>query len=74
MSTLFPVLLGAKWRTERPYLEGGPLYEKHVLSQIHFHWGPNFMKGSEHSVDKRLHPGEMQVIFIDFSCKEPEPI
>ncbi|KPJ06002.1 Putative carbonic anhydrase 3 [Papilio machaon] len=59
-NTGYTVLLGAKWRTERPYLEGGPLLEKHVLSQIHFHWGPNFMKGSEHSVDKRLHPGEMQ--------------
>ncbi|XP_013144971.1 PREDICTED: carbonic anhydrase 3-like [Papilio polytes] len=63
-NTGYTVLLGAKWRTERPYLEGGPLYEKHVLSQIHFHWGPNFMKGSEHSVDKRLHPGEMQATFF----------
>ncbi|XP_068631418.1 carbonic anhydrase 2-like [Battus philenor] len=63
-NTGYTVLLGSKWKTERPYLEGGPFYEKHVLSQIHFHWGPDMMKGSEHSVDRRTHPAEMQVIFF----------
>ncbi|CAG4916978.1 unnamed protein product [Colias eurytheme] len=63
-NTGYTVLLGAKWRTERPYLEGGPFLEKHVLSQIHFHWGAHMMEGSEHTVDNRRYPGEMQVTFF----------
>ncbi|XP_026322272.1 carbonic anhydrase 2-like isoform X2 [Hyposmocoma kahamanoa] len=57
-------LIGAKWRTERPYIEGGPFLEKHVFSQIHFHWGANLMEGSDHIVDNRKHPGEMHVTFF----------
>ncbi|XP_023944704.2 carbonic anhydrase 2-like [Bicyclus anynana] len=63
-NTGYTVLFGAKWRTERPYLEGGPLLEKHVFSQAHFHWGGNMMEGSEHTVDQRIYPGEMQAIFF----------
>ncbi|OWR55392.1 carbonic anhydrase 2-like isoform X1 [Danaus plexippus] len=58
------VLLGAKWRTERPYLKGGPLLEKHIFSQVHFHWGADMMEGSEHTIDKRQYPAEMQVTFF----------
>ncbi|XP_041970837.1 putative carbonic anhydrase 3 isoform X2 [Aricia agestis] len=50
--------------TQRPYLEGGPLLEKHILSQIHFHWGENMMEGTDHTVDKIRHPVEMQVTFF----------
>lgn len=64
------VLLGAKWRTERPYLEGGPFLEKHIFSQIHFHWGKNMMEGSDHSVDNRKYPGEMQVTLNLFCYKK----
>ncbi|XP_072939617.1 carbonic anhydrase 1-like [Epargyreus clarus] len=63
-NTGYTLLIGAKWRTERPYLEGGPFLEKHVFSQIHFHWGADMMEGSEHTVDKRRYPGEMQVTFF----------
>ncbi|CAB3239454.1 unnamed protein product [Arctia plantaginis] len=63
-NTGFTVVIGAKWRTERPYLEGGPFLEKHILSQIHFHWGADMMEGSDHTVDKRRHPAEMQVTFF----------
>ncbi|XP_030033469.1 carbonic anhydrase 1-like isoform X2 [Manduca sexta] len=50
--------------TKRPYLEGGPFAEKHILSQIHFHWGADMTEGSDHTVDKRRYPGEMQVTFF----------
>ncbi|XP_045446704.1 carbonic anhydrase 2-like [Melitaea cinxia] len=63
-NTGYTVLLGAKWRAERPYLLGGPFSEKHVFSQVHFHWGSNMMEGSEHTVDKRIYPAEMQVTFF----------
>ncbi|RVE51990.1 hypothetical protein evm_003268 [Chilo suppressalis] len=65
-NTGYTVVIGAKWKTERPYLEGGIFLEKHVLSQIHFHWGEDMTEGSEHTVDKRRHPGEMQVGFSNF--------
>ncbi|XP_021194409.3 carbonic anhydrase 1 [Helicoverpa armigera] len=63
-NTGYTLLLSAKWTTERPYLEGGPFLEKHVLSQIHFHWGANMMEGSDHAVDDRRYPGEMHVSFF----------
>ncbi|XP_030033472.1 carbonic anhydrase 1-like isoform X3 [Manduca sexta] len=38
--------------------------KKHILSQIHFHWGADMTEGSDHTVDKRRYPGEMQVTFF----------
>ncbi|KAM3967331.1 carbonic anhydrase 1 [Aphomia sociella] len=71
-NTGYTVLLGAKWKAERPYLEGGPFLEKHILSQVHFHWGSNMMEGSEHTVDQRRYPGEMQVTYFksDYMTQE----
>ncbi|XP_047984367.1 carbonic anhydrase 1-like [Leguminivora glycinivorella] len=63
-NTGFTILLGAKWLTERPYLEGGCFRDKHVISQVHFHWGANMMEGSDHTVDKRRYPAEMQVTYF----------
>ncbi|XP_061710906.1 carbonic anhydrase 1-like [Cydia pomonella] len=63
-NTGYTILLGAKWMTERPYLEGGCFRDKHVISQVHFHWGADMMGGSEHTVDKRRYPGEMQVTYF----------
>lgn len=45
------VILSAKWPQACPYLSGGPYEGNYVFAQIHFHWGENEMKGSEHSVD-----------------------
>ncbi|KAI5646577.1 eukaryotic-type carbonic anhydrase domain-containing protein [Phthorimaea operculella] len=63
-NTGYTVHVGAKWKTERPYLLGGPLLEKHVIGQMHFHWGPNMMVGSAHTVDSCPHPAELQVTFF----------
>lgn len=46
----FTVILSGKWKSQRPYLTGGPLEGNYVFSQVHFHWGPNDSKGSEHTV------------------------
>lgn len=56
------MLLSAIYQQEMPYLEGGPLLAKYEFSQIHFHWGPNPMEGSEHTVDGSHLPLEMHVI------------
>ncbi|XP_026737149.1 carbonic anhydrase 1-like isoform X2 [Trichoplusia ni] len=63
-NTGYTIVISSKWKTERPYLEGGPFLEKHVLSQIHFHWGADMMEGSDHTVDQRRYPAEMQVTFF----------
>ncbi|KAJ2952005.1 hypothetical protein O0L34_g4267 [Tuta absoluta] len=63
-NTGYSAHVAAKWKTERPYLLGGPLLEKHVLGQMHFHWGPSMMCGSAHTVDNCPHPAELQVTFF----------
>lgn len=45
------VILSAKWPQGRPYLSGGPYEGNYTFAQVHFHWGENEMKGSEHTVD-----------------------
>ncbi|XP_048268707.1 putative carbonic anhydrase 3 [Bombus terrestris] len=50
-NTGLTVILSAKWPQACPYLSGGPYEGNYVFAQIHFHWGENEMKGSEHSVD-----------------------
>lgn len=45
------VILSVKWSCERPYIYGGPLKDKYVFSQIHFHWGKTALEGSEHTID-----------------------
>ncbi|XP_043283367.1 putative carbonic anhydrase 5 [Venturia canescens] len=45
------VVLSAKWHGDGPFITGGPFLSKQIFSQLHLHWGPNDMDGSEHSVD-----------------------
>ena len=45
------VILCAKWQQGGPYLSRGPFEGNYTFAQVHFHWGENEMKGSEHTVD-----------------------
>lgn len=47
-----------------PKLSGGPLSGKYVLSQIHFHWGTDNLKGSEHTVLGTRAPMEIHCVHI----------
>ncbi|KAG8508174.1 Carbonic anhydrase 5A, mitochondrial [Galemys pyrenaicus] len=40
-------------------ISGGPLQSLHRLRQLHFHWGAEDARGSEHTVDGRLYPAEV---------------
>ncbi|XP_024945364.1 carbonic anhydrase 1-like isoform X2 [Cephus cinctus] len=40
----------------------GPFLGNYVFSQIHFHWGPTNMKGSEHTVDNGSLPMELHAV------------
>ncbi|XP_043601305.1 carbonic anhydrase 7-like [Bombus pyrosoma] len=63
-NTGLTVILSAKWPDGRPYLSGGPYEGNYVFAQVHFHWGENEMKGSEHSVDGASMAMELHVVYF----------
>ncbi|KAK0167919.1 hypothetical protein PV327_001772 [Microctonus hyperodae] len=56
------VIINGEWNMERPYLTSGPLLNDYSFSQIHFHWGPNDMIGSEHFLDGGSQPMELHAV------------
>lgn len=38
-------------RKEQPYLIGGPLKEKYIFEQLHFHWADTDESGCEHTLE-----------------------
>ncbi|XP_052867698.1 carbonic anhydrase 7-like [Anopheles cruzii] len=49
----------------RPTLRGGPLRNKYIFEQLHFHWGPENTLGSEHSLDGQKFPLEVHLVFYN---------
>jgi carbonic anhydrase len=45
-------------------LSGGPLSGSYQLHQLHFHWGEDNSKGSEHTVDGKRFPLEMHLVHV----------
>ena len=43
-------------------MSGGPLDHAYQLEQLHFHWGAEDSRGSEHTVDGRRFPMEMHLV------------
>ena len=54
-------------------LRGGPLSEKYQILQLHFHWGKDDTKGSEHTYDNKAFPLEMHVVHVKSSLKDDLP-
>uniref|UniRef100_A0A182M0G1 Alpha-carbonic anhydrase domain-containing protein n=1 Tax=Anopheles culicifacies TaxID=139723 RepID=A0A182M0G1_9DIPT len=56
------------WTTasERPALVGGPLPfgAPYVFEQLHFHWGADNGRGSEHTFDGTAYPAEVHFVFF----------
>lgn len=48
--------------TSTAKLSGGPLSDDYKVLQLHFHWGSDPMKGSEHKYDGMAFPMEMHVV------------
>lgn len=61
-NTGLSLIMSAKWKQERPYIQGGPFIGKYVFSNWHLHWGKNPMEGSEHTIDGVQYPAEMHVV------------
>ena len=43
-------------------ISGGPLDGEYQFAQLHFHWGSDNGKGSEHTVDGSSFPLEMHMV------------
>ena len=43
-------------------VSGGPLDHAYQLQQLHFHWGAENTRGSEHTLDGRRFPMEMHLV------------
>ncbi|XP_063989809.1 carbonic anhydrase 1-like [Diachasmimorpha longicaudata] len=55
------VVVCGNWQ-KTPHLSSGPLRSDYTFSQIHFHWGPTEMMGSEHLVDGASQPMELHAV------------
>lgn len=65
-NTGLTVILSARWKRDRPFIQGGPFIDsKYVFSSWHLHWGQNSTEGSEHTIDGVRYPMEMHVV----TCK-----
>jgi carbonic anhydrase len=53
-------------------LSGGPLAEDYQILQLHFHWGADDTKGSEHTVAGRSFPMELHVVHKKISATMDE--
>jgi len=40
-------------------LEGGPFHHKYQVEQFHFHWGKASNRGSEHLINGKVYPAEV---------------
>ncbi|KAK7868486.1 hypothetical protein R5R35_001897 [Gryllus longicercus] len=61
------VVLSAKWKENKPFIISGPLPDKYIFSQMHFHWGSNDNEGSEHTIEGFCFPMEMHVVHFKAS-------
>ncbi|KAF4528484.1 hypothetical protein B566_EDAN013031, partial [Ephemera danica] len=55
--------MSGDWGTfPRPELSGGPLQGGYTFLQMHFHWGADNTRGSEHTIDGKSFPLELHVV------------
>lgn len=43
----------SKSADELPYITGGGLTDRYIFAQLHFHWGKDTLRGSEHRIANR---------------------
>ncbi|BFZ05457.1 hypothetical protein BsWGS_08496 [Bradybaena similaris] len=60
------------------FLRGGSLPDIYKLIQIHFHWGQNNRRGSEHCINGKYYPMEMHMVhtqrrFASVADASPKP-
>jgi len=50
------------WSAESMKISGGGLPDVYVAAQLHFHWGSDKSKGSEHTIDGKACPMEIHIV------------
>ncbi|XP_011313687.1 putative carbonic anhydrase 5 [Fopius arisanus] len=66
------VVVCGNWEKSTPHLSSGPLRGDYMFSQIHFHWGPTEMMGSEHFIDGGSQPMELHAVHFKSDYKSQE--
>ncbi|ALC40624.1 CG12309 [Drosophila busckii] len=56
------LLLRAQFRANAPTLSGADLLANYTFMELSFHWGWSNSEGSEHTINHRKYPLEMQVL------------
>uniref|UniRef100_A0A8D9BM24 Carbonic anhydrase n=1 Tax=Cacopsylla melanoneura TaxID=428564 RepID=A0A8D9BM24_9HEMI len=56
------VMLKEKGGSNRPKISGGPLRESYTFEQLHFHWGPDASRGSEHTINGQRFSAEAHMV------------
>jgi len=59
---LFLVLLNMASNRLLPYITDGGLSGTSVFHSLHFHWGSDSTKGSEHRIQSRQFPAELHIV------------
>uniref|UniRef100_A0A1B6GIN4 Carbonic anhydrase n=1 Tax=Cuerna arida TaxID=1464854 RepID=A0A1B6GIN4_9HEMI len=50
---------------QKPFLKGGPLKERFIFEQMHFHWGKEDIWGSEHYMDGESYSAEVHIVYYN---------
>ena len=58
--------------TSTAMLKGGPLADPYKVLQLHFHWGSDDTKGSEHTYDGMAFPMELHVVHWNSRYKKSD--
>ncbi|KAG8262850.1 hypothetical protein J6590_045048 [Homalodisca vitripennis] len=50
---------------QKPFLKGGPLQQRFIFEQMHFHWGKEDIWGSEHYLDGESYSAEVHLVYYN---------
>ncbi|KFM74434.1 Carbonic anhydrase 9, partial [Stegodyphus mimosarum] len=58
--------------SDKLYFTKGGFDDKYMFLQLHFHWGSDSKKGSEHTIDGERFPMEMHLVHMNMNYKTKE--
>lgn len=56
-------------RPQKPYIMGGPLKERYIFEQLHFHWAETDQSGCEHTLEGNKY--SMEAHAVHYNSKYP---
>ncbi|XP_076333299.1 carbonic anhydrase 2-like isoform X2 [Tachypleus tridentatus] len=55
-----------------PNIQAGGLKSEYMFQQLHFHWGSEDSKGSEHTLNNKVYPMEMHLVHYNSNYEKDE--